>query len=84
MPDVGGSDLDATAADERERLLRQIAGALNIPVTAFRHRMAWVPGSSGPNASECAALLAAFARIDDRERRRACLAMVERFGDPLA
>jgi hypothetical protein len=80
MTDVGGPESN-TAADERERLLGQIADALNIPVVAFRSRVSWADGASGPSASECAALLAAFSRIADPDRRKACLALVEQFGD---
>ncbi|MGU3668724.1 hypothetical protein ACLBX9_31480 [Methylobacterium sp. A49B] len=81
MTDAGGSDLKKAAADERERLLGEIAGALNIPVMAFRSRVSWADGATGPSASECAALLAAFSRIADPERRSACLALVEGFGE---
>ena len=81
MTDVGGH-VQSTAADERERLLGQIADALNIPVVAFRSRVSWADGATGPSASECAALLAAFSRIADPDRRRACLALVEGFGEP--
>ncbi|MEE7447277.1 hypothetical protein MRF4_05330 [Methylobacterium radiotolerans] len=80
MTDAGGFDLDGTAksAHEREMLLRQIADALNIPVTTFRRRT----GSSvarGPSAAECAALLTAFSRIDDPDLRKECLALAERY-----
>ena len=81
MTDAGGRDPN-TAADERERLLGQIADALNVPVVAFRSRVSWADGVVGPSASECAALLAAFTRIADPERRRACLALVERYSEP--
>jgi hypothetical protein len=82
MIDAEGPDLDTAAADERERLLNQIANALNIPVAAFGRRAAWAPEVGGPDASECAALLAAFSRITDPARRSACLAMVKRYSKP--
>ncbi|SDM42468.1 hypothetical protein SAMN05216360_10254 [Methylobacterium phyllostachyos] len=71
-----------SSAEERARLLTQIAEALKIPVSTFRSRGSVKAASGGPTAPECAALLAAFARIDDPERRRECLALVERFGEP--
>lgn len=80
MTDAGGLDLDGTAksAHERDVLLRQIADALNIPVSIFRRP----PGSSatrGPSAAECAALLTAFSRIEDPDLRKECLALAERY-----
>lgn len=83
MTDAGGFDPKdaASRADERERLLGQIAGALNIPIETFRGKGPSVALRRGPNALECAALLAAFARIEDPELRKACLAMVERYSD---
>lgn len=68
-----------SSADERVRLLGQIADALKIPVSTFRCREAENAPHRGPAASECAALLAAFARIEDPDRRRECLALVESF-----
>ncbi|MGH1572723.1 hypothetical protein ACRAWG_21185 [Methylobacterium sp. P31] len=81
MTDAGGFDLNdaASRAEERERLLGQIAEALAVPVSTFRRRHSPARGS-GPTASECAALLAAFARIDDPNIRKECLVMVERYG----
>lgn len=81
MTDAGGFDLDGAAksAHERDVLLRQIADALNIPVSIFRRP----PGASaprGPSAAECTALLNAFSRIEDPELRKECLALAERFG----
>jgi len=83
MTDAGGFDPkdSASRADERERLLGQIADALNIPVTTFRGKGSLVALGRGPNASECAALLAAFARIGDPDVRKECLALVERYSD---
>ncbi len=82
MIDAEGSHPNTAAADERERLLKQIADALNIPVAAFGRRVSRASDASGPDASECAALLSAFSRIADPARRSACLAMVERCGEP--
>lgn len=84
MTDVGGIDpgSDTASADERVRLLGQIAEALKIPVSTFHARGGTPAIPHGPAASECAALLAAFARIEDPSRRRECLALVERFGSP--
>lgn len=70
-----------SSAEERARLLAQIAGALKIPVSTFRSRGNARATPCGPTASECAALLAAFARIDDPARRRECLALVENFAE---
>jgi hypothetical protein len=82
MTDAGGfiPDDASARAVERQDLLRQIADAVNLPVSSFRHRSASRRSPHAPTASECAALLAAFARIEDPERRKACLAMVERYG----
>lgn len=68
-----------SSVDERARLLGKIADALKIPVSTFRGREAENATRRGPAASECAALLAAFARIEDPDRRRECLAWVETF-----
>lgn len=70
-----------SSADERARLLGQIAETLKIPVSTFRSRESVNAAPCGPTASECAALLAAFARIDDPDRRRECLTLVEKFCD---
>jgi hypothetical protein len=82
MTDAGVFDpgTDTSSADERVRLLGQIAEALQIPVSTFHGRGDAKAMPRGPAASECAALLAAFARIDDPDRRKECLALVERFG----
>ncbi|MCJ2070751.1 hypothetical protein MKK75_18470 [Methylobacterium sp. J-030] len=81
MTDAGGLHPRSAAspADERARLLEQIAEALKIPVSTFHGRAGAHAPPRGPAASECTALLAAFARIDDPDRRRECLAIVERF-----
>ncbi len=81
MTEAGGFDQmgAASSTDERARLLAQIAEALKIPVSTFRLRSAGDAPCNGPAAAECAALLAAFARIDDPERRARCLSMVENF-----
>jgi len=83
MTDAAGFDpMTATSsADERVRLLGQIAEALKIPVSTFQGRGTANAGPRGPAASECAALLAAFSRIEDPDQRRECLAIVERFGE---
>ncbi|WP_342105811.1 hypothetical protein [Methylobacterium sp. SI9] len=82
MTDAGGFDPKSgtSSADERVRLLGQIAEALKIPVSTFHGRGGTNALCNGPSATECAALLAAFARIDDPDRRKECLAIVERFG----
>jgi len=79
MTDAGGFvALDAAPRlGEQERLLRQLADMLNLPVSVFRRRCA-DPTIEGPTAAECAAILAAFSRIRDPDARRQCLAMVER------
>lgn len=81
MTDAGGADPGSamSPADERARLLGQIAEALKIPVATFHGRGSANAVPRGPAAAECAALLAAFAQIDDPDRRRECLALVERF-----
>jgi hypothetical protein len=83
MTDAGGFDPKdvASRASERARLLGQIAEALNIPATTFRGKGPSVALGRGPNATECAALLAAFARIEDPDLRKECLAAVERYSD---
>jgi len=83
MTDAEGFDPGSatSSAAERTRLLTQIAEALKIPVSTFRSGGGMKAAPCGPTASECAALLAAFARIDDPDRRRECLALVERFGE---
>lgn len=83
MTDAAGSgptDASATSArdSERQRLLRQIADALAVPVSTFGRRRDAAP-SRGPTAMECAALLTAFSRIEDPALRKACLTMVERY-----
>ncbi|MHB2206939.1 hypothetical protein [Methylobacterium sp. CM6257] len=82
MTDAGGLDVtDAgSRVEERERLLGQIAEALAVPVSTFRRGRS-AAQVCGPTASECAALLAAFSRIDDPNVRKECLAMVERYGN---
>ncbi|WP_457105753.1 hypothetical protein [Methylobacterium sp. P5_C11] len=80
MTDAGGFDLDSKAktARERESLLRQIAEALEIPISTFRRPAASL-SPNGPSASECAALLSAFSRIEDPELRKACVVLAERY-----
>lgn len=63
---------------ERARLLRQIAAALDIPVTAFTGASSDCPGEE-PSSTECAAMLAAFTRIRDPKLREFCLRMLESF-----
>ena len=63
---------------EPGRLLREIADALNLPVSAFSRRLAPVPATAEPSTAECAAVLEAFSRIQDPQARRHCLAMLER------
>ncbi|MCJ2133492.1 hypothetical protein MKK69_05330 [Methylobacterium sp. J-026] len=83
MTEAGGCDQmgAASSTDERARLLAQIAEALQIPVSTFRLRNAGDALRNGPAATECAALLAAFSRIDDPDRRAKCLLMVEGFSE---
>ena len=66
-----------TGSGERARLLRQIADALNLPLSAFSRRLDPVPDDAGPSTAECAALLAAFSRIRDPLTRRRCLDFLE-------
>lgn len=66
---------------EEERLIRQIAGMLDLPVTVFGRGYSGSSPDKGPTASECAAIVAAFARIRDPDARRACLAMVDSRAD---
>ncbi|MCJ2143601.1 hypothetical protein [Methylobacterium sp. E-066] len=82
MTDAGGFvALDAAPRlSEQERLLRQLADMLNLPISVFRRRRV-DPPAEGPTARECAVILAAFSRIRDPEARRRCLAMVERCAD---
>ena len=79
MTDAGGflPTPDDPDAGERGRMLRQIADALNLPVSAFSQGLAPVPSAKGPSAAECAAMLAAFSRIRDPQMRRHCLEMLE-------
>ncbi|MDP4023844.1 hypothetical protein Q8W71_14510 [Methylobacterium sp. NEAU 140] len=83
MTDAGGflPDRDTSASDERARLLRQIADALNLPVTAFARGLAPV-AVAGPSSAECAAVLSAFSRIRDPRLRSQCLQMLERCAEP--
>lgn len=79
MTDTGGlpSHRDRTAT-ERARLLRQIAAALDVPVTAFIRAPSDCPGEE-PSSAECAAMLAAFTRIRDPKLREFALRMLESF-----
>lgn len=83
MTDAGGFKSAETCPrlTEQERLLRQIADLLNLPVAHFRRERAALSTADGPTATECEALLAAFSRIRDPEQRRQCLAMIERCAD---
>lgn len=67
-------------ASERTLLLRQIAEALDLPVTAFTHPL--TPGEGGePSSDECAAVITAFSRIRDPRNRDFCLRMLESFAE---
>ncbi|SFM69762.1 hypothetical protein [Methylobacterium pseudosasicola] len=81
MTDAGGFVAlnAAPRLSEQERLLRQLADMLNLPISVFRRRTD--PTAEGPTARECAAILAAFSRIRDPDARRRCLAKVERCAD---
>ena len=83
MTDAGGFDPHDTASrlDERERLLRQIAQTLDLPLAVFRRRRRSSPMAEGPTAAECATMLAAFSRIRDPDLRLQCLAMLEHCRD---
>lgn len=79
MTDAGGfPPMRDKATSERARLLRQIATALDIPVSAFTRAPSACPGEE-PSSSECAAMLAAFSRIRDPKLREYCLRMMESF-----
>lgn len=79
MTDAGGFPATQdTAASERVRLLRQIATALDIPLSAFTRAPSAEPGQE-PSSSECAAMIAAFTRIRDPKMRDFCLRMLESF-----
>jgi hypothetical protein len=75
MTDFGQPDLMRSGSRDRDRLLRQIAETLSVPVATFHGRR--VSPLPGPSASECATLLSAFCRITDPDRRRQCIRMVE-------
>lgn len=83
MTDAGGflPDHDATGSGERARLLRQIADALNLPLSAFSRRLDPAPDDAGPSTAECAAVLAAFSRIRDPRLRSRCLSLLESCAD---
>lgn len=80
MTDVGVFPPKAAGvrAAERERLLRQIASALALPVAAFGHKPA--PDEvDGPSSAECSTMLAAFCKIRDPQVRAFCLQVFEAF-----
>ena len=79
MTDAGGfPPMQDSASSERARLLRQIATALDIPVSTFTRPPSACPGEE-PSSSECAAMLAAFSRIRDPKLRDFSLRMLESF-----
>lgn len=80
MADAGSFSLDADGVNspDRARLLRQIAAALDLPVEALAARLAPC-NSTGPSAQECAAVLDAFARIEDPQLRAFCIQVLEGF-----
>lgn len=83
MTDLGGtpSRRDEAATNERAHLLRQIAAALDLPVTALKPGVSADAGE-GPSSSECAQMLAAFARVRDPQARAYCLALLESLATP--
>jgi hypothetical protein len=80
MTDAGGflPTQDTKSTTDRARLLRQIATALDIPVSTFTRAPSAEPGQE-PSSSECAAMIAAFTRIRDPKMRDFCLRMLESF-----
>jgi hypothetical protein len=78
MTDTGRlfADQSGTHPTERQHVLSRIAAALELPVAAFSERAP--SGEPGPPSStECAALLAAFSRIEDAGQRAAILKLME-------
>ncbi|MCJ2011098.1 hypothetical protein [Methylobacterium sp. J-076] len=82
MTDAGGflPGQDTSGAAERTRLLRQIATALDLPVSAFT-RAPPAPEVEGPSSAECAAMLAAFSKIRDPQMRAFCVQVLETFAE---
>lgn len=79
MTDAGGfPPTQDPATSERARLLRQIATALDVPVSTFAGAPSTCPGEE-PSSSECAAMLSAFSRIRDPKLRAFSLRMLESF-----
>jgi hypothetical protein len=80
MADAGSFPLEADGSNspERARLLRQIAAALDLPIEALAARLS-LCNPTGPSAEECAAVLDAFARIEDPQLRAFCLQVLEGF-----
>lgn len=68
------------AANERARLLRQIADVLNLPITAFT-RPPVADGCEDATSDECVAVINAFSRIQDPKMREFCLKMLESFAE---
>ncbi len=68
------------AANERARLLRQIADVLDLPITAFTHPPA-TDGAEEATSDECTAVIRAFSRIRDPKMREFCLKMLESFAE---
>lgn len=81
MTDAGGfpPPNGLSGAAERERLLRQIATALDLPVAAFAGSGSGSSQQDAPSSAECSAVLAAFSRISDPQARTFCLTMLETF-----
>lgn len=70
---------DTTGPDNRARLLRQIAVALDMPVSAFADDLP--AGDDGPSTQECDAMVAAFSRIRDPRLRAFCRELLESCAD---
>jgi hypothetical protein len=70
---------DKGGSGDRARLLRQIAVALDMPVSAFAADLP--AGDAGPAQDECEALVTAFSRIRDPRLRAFCRDLIESCAD---
>jgi hypothetical protein len=70
---------NSSGSGNRAQLLRQIAVALDMPVSAFAEDLP--AGDDGPSPEECAALMAAFSRIRDPRLRAFCRELMEGCAD---
>jgi hypothetical protein len=64
---------------DRTRLLRQIAVALDLPVSAFADDLP--AGDEGPSPEECDSLVAVFSRIKDPRLRAFCQELMQSCAD---